>query len=154
MAKTKVKTSNNDNAVEMQEIIISTSQEINNALTTSGNVRSVFHAHYINLATGEHGIENLITDILAAAGAVFPENVCHTQFKKLAVATSLFASDIFTQVQERFTAGSVRYPDSTIYQYLSVFMSRQRKIGKIKLTGAEDTNRSCCKPRTKYFLIQ
>ena len=154
MKNTKSKQSNNENAVEMQETIIAGSQEINNVLTTSQNVRAVFHTHYVNLATGEHGIENLITDILAEAGAVFPENVCNTQFKKLAVATSMFASEIIIKVQERFAAGSIRYPYETVHQYLSVVMARGRKIGKIKLTGAEDVGRPCCKPRTKYFLIQ
>jgi hypothetical protein len=61
------------------------------------------------------------------------------------------------EVQDRFTAGTIRYPLKTVETYLSVFLVRQNIVGKLKLTKHEDSvNRpdNWSKPRAKWFLIQ
>ena len=125
-----------------------------NGLLASVNVALPFRTHYINVKTGEMGIEDLINSILENRNAVYPANIGATSFRSVAIGNSMFASDVISQVRKIF--GADRYPDATIYQYLSVFMFKQNKIGKIKLSNIEDKNRpsNCFKPRIKFFIIQ
>ena len=151
--KTAIEKEESKNAISMQREILTNCQDINNVLTSAQNVSPLFHSHYVNMDTAAHGIENLIAEILTAREAVFPKGIEHTEFKKVAIAASMFASEIEKEVEARFTAGSCRYPYETIHQYLSVFMFRKGKVGKIKLSGIEDQPRPCCKPRCKWYLI-
>ena len=141
-------------AISMQSEILESEKDINNVLSTSKQVGPLFHTHYVNMTSGKNGIETLITEILTDCQAIFPQDIENTEFRKIAIAASLFASDIISEVQARFASGSIRYPYETIHQYLSIFMFRKGKVGKIKLTNNEDSDRTCCKPRTKWFLIQ
>ena len=114
-----------------------------------------FRTHYVSTATGVCGIEELIAKILTDANATFANGIEKTSFRSLAISQALFVSDIIASVREAF--GADRYPDATIHQYLSVFMTSKKakcKVGKIKLTNIEDKNRECCKPRTKFYLVQ
>jgi hypothetical protein len=166
------KTTEQQNAIALQREILSGSQDANNVLTTSGQVGPLFHAHYTNMETAENGIANLIAKILKENGSNFPLNIANSEFRNIAIAGSMFASDIFAATQLEFSAGSIRYPYETIHAYLSVFMSPDNKhklaglprIGKIDLTSNEDYNRPAVmgkdgkkrktKPRRKWFLIQ
>ena len=141
-------------AVGMNREILSGSKDINNVLSTSSVVSPLFHTHYTNMETELHGISNLIAEILTEREAVFPLGIENGEFRKIAIAASLTAEEIIEAVQSRFASGSVRYPYTTVHQYLSVFMFRKGQIGKIKLTGAEDKPRSCCKPRCRWYLVQ
>jgi desulfoferrodoxin (superoxide reductase-like protein) len=138
---------------ELQELVISGEQDINNTLTGSKAVGPVFHTHWIELETGKNGIENLIVKILTEAQATFSKGIESSEYRVIAISQSLFASDVIAEVQKRFSIGSIRYPYNTIHQYLSIFMFRKGKVGKIKLTNQEDQDRECCKPRTKWYLI-
>lgn len=143
----------------MSREILAGSQDTNNVLTTSGKVEAIFHTHYVDLESGDCGVADLIRSILTEAQAVFPQGAEHTELRKVVIHASLFTEEIETAIQARFTAGSIRYPHSTIAAYLSCFMSKPTKqgrlatIGRIKLSKAEDKNRPCCKPRCKWYLI-
>lgn len=142
----------NEKAIAVSREVLETSRDINNVLESAGNVHKLVMAHYINLKTGEYGIERLIESILKANSAVFLANVGSTELRAVAIASSLFASEIIDAVQTAF--GKERYPYATIHTYLSHFMVKSSKIGKIKLSNNEDSNRTCCKPRQKYFLLE
>jgi len=137
-------------AVSMQTEIISVEREVNTVLTSSKMVAPVFHAHYVNMETGENGIANLITKILTEKGATASKSMT----RETIIDNSLFTDDIFEAVQSHFTSESIRYPRKTIENYLSVFMFRQNIVGKIKLSNVEDYFRPCCKPRNKWYLIK
>jgi hypothetical protein len=146
-------------SIAMQQDILENSQSINNVLTTAKNVRAVFHTHYENMNTGNHGLASLICEILTDNGAIFPAGTEQTTLRGIAISGSMFISDIIAEVEKRFTYGSIRYPYESIHQYLSVKMFKKGTIGKIQLFNLEDKNRhycnpKCCKPRTKIYLVQ
>ena len=149
-----MKTESSTLAINMQSEVISNEQDINNILTTSHNVPPIFHTHYVNMASQAHGIAALIKEILTDNNSTFPANVGSTEFRSIAISSSMFTDDIYNEVQKRFSAGSIRYPKSTIICSLSVFMFKKGLVGKIQLTGKEDVDRPCNRPRCKFFLIQ
>ncbi len=158
-------TNEQQNAIAMSPEILSNSQDINNILTTSGQVRAVFHTHYVNLETKDKGIADLICQILKENGSVFPKDCEQTELRGIAIAGAMFTEEILTEVWKRFSAGSVRYPKQTVKAYLSVWLStdsqpgdkkmlnRKARVGKIKLSSSEDSERECDKPRCKWFLF-
>lgn len=145
-------------ATQMLPDVTATLIDCNNIMTTAG-VANVFQCHY---PTG--GIQKLITEILTDSNAIFP--ACYDKiskahysanpFRKLVLAASLTADEILAEVENRFSAGSTRYPYETVIMYLSVFMVRKGQIGKVKQTNYEDANRpkSSNRPRQKFFLVQ
>lgn len=155
--KTKTKQSEKSaikSAIAMQRELLGNAQDIGNVLTTAQNVAPIFMPHAFNMATGLHGVANLIAEILAEREAVFPSGIETTELRTVAIAAGMFASEIIAEVQARFAAGTKRYPSQTVHAYLSIFMHKQGRIGKIKLTSAEDKERKCCKPRIKWYLVQ
>lgn len=129
-------------------------QDMNNLLA-SVQTPYAFRTHYVNMVNGVMGIEQMIVAILVGNQAVYPAGIENSALRNIAIGNSMFASEIIEIVRNEF--GFDRYPDATIYQYLSVTMMRKTaklKIGKIKLTNAEDKNRPCCKPRTKFYLVE
>jgi hypothetical protein len=149
----KTKNIEKQNAVSLGRELLSTAQDTNNVLTTA-TVPSIFQGHYFNLETESHGVIALITEILTEHEAIFPLGVESTEFRKTALATALTAEDIMSEIQNKFTAGSTRYPYETIHQNLSIVMFRSKKVGKIRMTNAEDKPRPCNKPRCKWYLVQ
>ena len=148
------------NAINFNREVISGSKEINNFLSTSGQVAPVFHTHFIDMESGKNGIANLIAKILTENDAVFPRDIENTELRSIVIASAMLTSEIMEQVEEQFKCDSKRYPRSTIENYLSVFMFRTTgkhlssvKVGKIQLTKTEDANRKCAKPRCKWYLI-
>jgi hypothetical protein len=148
-------------SIALQRELLGNVQDINNVLTSSENVSPLFHGHYFNMENGKHGIETLITEILTENESILPSAINtgakahyeHNALRQVAIASSMFTCDIINEVQSRFSNGSNRYPYTTIHQYLSIFMFRSGKVGKIKLSNSEDKNRPCFKPRVKWFLI-
>lgn len=132
--------------------IVDTSRDVNNLLASAGNVHNFVRAHYVDVSTGTYGIESLIASILSNRNAIFPAGIEKTEFRKVATATAMYASEIIAAVQDTF--GKDRYPYATIHSYLSYFMAKNGKIGKIKLKNNEDQMRNCCKPRTKFYLVE
>lgn len=170
--KNETLTAEQKDAIALQREILNGAQDANNVLTTSGQVGPLFHNHFVNMETGDNGIANLIAKVLTDNGSVFPLDVASGEFRKMAIAGSMFASEIFATTQVEFSAGSKRYPFKTIHAYLSVFMSPDNKnklkglpvVGMIKLTASEDFDRPKVmgtdgiarkiKPRRKWFLVQ
>lgn len=138
-------------AIAMSSETLEASQAINNTLTTTEQIRPVFMAHYANAKTNVIGIISLVKDILRDSQAEFPRNAHNTELRKIVVGGAMFTRDILAKVQERFTAGSTRYPLQTVKNVLSTYASED--IAKIQLTNAEDQPRECCKPRCKWYLI-
>lgn len=143
-----------ESAIGMSQEVLSNSQDLNNVITTSQTVKAVFHTHYVNLAQGDYGIKDLLTRILREHEACFPKGIETGELRKVAIAGAMFTSEVISEVQSRFTAGSIRYPVQTIKAYLSVFMFKSGQVGKIQLSNAEDKERECCKPRCKWYLIE
>lgn len=125
---------------------------VNCVLTDSKKVRAVFHTHYVNLKTDRYGIEDLIEEILTARGAVFPAGIEETSGRARAIEAGMFTFEIIARVRELFKGETKRYPDSTVRDCLSVFMVG--RLGKVKLTTLEDTNRTSTRCRYKWYLLE
>ena len=144
----------NKDALALAGEVLATSQDLGNVMASAGNVHYFVRPHYVDMATGVYGIERMIATILKSHGALFPVGIEGAEFRKLAIAQAMFASEIIAAVREM--NGNERYPDGVIYSYLSLFMQKDtcpNKVSKIKLTNAEDKPRPCNKPRQKYYLI-
>ncbi len=144
------------NAIGMSREVLANSQDINNVLSTSNVVKAVFHTHFVSMEQDLAGIADLISAILREREAVFPLSVSapDNALRPIAIAGSMFTHEIMAEVQNRFAAGSKRYPLQTVKNYLSTYMPKAGKVGKIQLKGHEDTSRPCPKPRCKWFLAQ
>jgi len=150
-AKSKAKQSKKSFIATLATGLIDNAQE-NNNIFNDKNVPLVYRNHYVNVKTGVNGIENLVIDILQNNNAVFAADVATTPLRNMAIAQSMFISEIIEAVREQF--GFDRYPDATIYTVVSVLMFKSGLVGKITLSNVEDKNRECCRPRSKFFLIQ
>jgi hypothetical protein len=137
----------------MSSEIIASLKDANGFLTVAG-IRPHTQAHYANTETGENGIADLISSILRTNKSIFPALVGETELRQVAIANSMFTDEIMAEVERQFSAGSTRYRVRSVRNYLSTYMFRSGKIGKIQLTGLEDTSRTCPKPRCKWFLAQ
>jgi hypothetical protein len=120
-----------------------------NATLATKETPLAFRAHYVK--GNVNGIEQLITKILTKHNAVNPAGIESSNMRNIGIAQSMFASEVIAAVRKEF--GYDRYPDATIYQYLSVNMVKNESIARIKLTNNEDSSRECCKPRTKFYLV-
>ena len=155
-------------AIAMSPEVLDSSKAINNTLTTTAIVRPVFMAHYADASNTVMGIMALVKDILRQGEAEFPRNAHETELRKIVIAASMFSSEILAKVQERFSAGTTRYPFQTVKNVLcsygsnKVYGSGPRKgqpmgdgsISMIRLSSDEDQPRTCPKPRRKYYLIR
>lgn len=111
----------------------------------------MFRNHWTNVQTGQHGILELICQILREAKAVFPEFNETTENRSQYVNRAMLAPAIIAKVRESF--GPERYPDQTILQYLSCESHNRGKIGSVQLKGFEDTTRTSKRPRKVFYLI-
>jgi len=121
-------------AVAMQAETHSISQEVNTVYASSKMVPPVFHAHYVNMETQEHGREGLIKNCLRQKGECFTDTIL--EFCK-----------------EEFTKYGIRYNKHSIECCLSD-LAKRGLIGKIKSSNADDYFRPCCRPRNKWYLIK
>ena len=140
-----------ETAIRLCDTVVENGKDANNVLTSVG-VSPVFQTHVVNVETGKHGIKHLIAEILTAAEAVFPEGAENGELRPIVLASAMLASEVKDEVERRFSAGSTRYPYSTVHQYLSVFMVKEKMIAKVQMTKDEDQPRPCYKPRTRYYL--
>ena len=140
-------------AVELSDETIETCKAVNNTLTTA-EVRPHFQAHYANAKLDVCGIMALVRDILRDKQAEFPRGIEGTALRHLAIAASLFTSEIIAEVQIRFAAGSTRYKAQSVRNCLSTYGKQDGTIGKIDLTPSEDQPRPCKIPRTKWYRVQ
>ncbi len=132
--------------------VLTVSQDLNETLAETGEVKFLFRSHYVDLATGEMGIESLIRGILIAGGCVHPAGMENTARRSIVVRQSMFASEVIAEVRKAF--GEDRYPDKTIAAYLSCKNARATvRFGGVALTKEEDYTRICKRPRTKYYVV-
>ena len=152
---TKIETENEDKAaaVAMSGEVLEAMQAVNNTLTIAG-VRPNFQAHYANATLDVYGIMDLVRDILRSAQAELPRGIENSELRKIAVAASLFTSEILAEVQARFAAGSTRYRVQSVKNCLSTYGKLDGTIGRIKLSNTEDKPRDCAKPRCKWYRVQ
>lgn len=154
--------SEKQNAKAFSDNILANSIETNSILA-SGQVRYAFRTHYANLETEEFGIESLLVSIFKEHDAIFPLEAGDktSALREVVIAASFYTEDLHALVVEKF--GPNRYPIETIRHYLSNLLSRDRKangstipaiVGKVQLTGIEDFERTCPKPRCKWFLLK
>lgn len=125
----------------------------NNSVFTTLKVHPIFQNHYVNLDSGKHGFIAIVSEILTENAAVFHKGIENTPKRAAAVQQAMFIEDIFNAIQAKFTAGTSRHSYASCHTFLSKWMFEKGIIGKIKLSNAEDKNRSCCKPRTKIYLV-
>lgn len=135
-------------AEKARKALIAMSQNLNSDLTQAGNVHAVFHAHYVNTTTGEHGIETLISEILASNGASFTA----IESRETILAKAMLKSAIVAQVKSRFSKESKRYCQHSVETILSN-MIEQGTIGAIQLTKRENGYR-IGRPCKAFFLIK
>ena len=164
----KLNTENEEKAfaVAASDETIEACQAVNNTLTIA-EVRPNFQAHYANAQLGVYGIMDLVRDILREAQAEFPRGIEATELRKIAVAASMFTSEILAEVQARFSAGSTRYQVQSVKNCLSTYggnaiykkgplagkLIGDGSIAKIWLSNEEDQPRTSPKPRCKWYLI-
>ena len=142
-----------DAAKRLCDTVLANGQDANNVMTVAG-IPPVFQTHVFNVETGAHGVKNLIVEILTEREAVFPSGTENTELRPIVLAASMLASEVKAEVDRRFAAGSSRYPYATVHQYLSVFMVKEGTVCKFQMTTKEDSERHCCKPRSRYYLKQ
>ena len=140
-------------AIAMSDEVLETMRAVNNTLTIA-EVRPHFQAHYANAKLDVCGIMDLVRNILRDKQAEFPRGIENTELRKIAVAASLFTSEILAEVQARFAAGSTRYKLQSVKNCLSTYGKHDGTIGRIKLSNDEDQPRECAKPRCKWYRVQ
>lgn len=149
------------NAIALNRELLSNVQDGNNVLTVA-TCHPTFQGHYFNLESENHGVANLIAEILAEREAQFKSGIEQSELRQIAIATSMFTEEIKAEIDNRFAAGTSRYPLKTVKQYLGVlqnpaskwYIAGLPKIGKIQLSGKEDSDRKSCRPRCKWYLVQ
>jgi hypothetical protein len=140
-------------AIALSEETIEACKSIANTQTVAG-VRPHFQPHYANAKIDVFGIMGLVRDILRDKQAEFPRGIENGALSHLAIAASLFTSEIIAEVQARFSAGTTRYRPQSVRNCLSTYGKEDGTIGKIDLTPSEDQPRPCKIPRTKWYRVQ
>jgi hypothetical protein len=149
---TEIKNEAKAEAIALSTETIEACKAINNTLTIA-EVRPHFQAHYANAALDVCGIMALVRDILREGQAEFARGIEATELRKIAVAASMFTSEILAEVQARFSAGTTRYKVQSVKNCLSTYGKLDGTIGKIQLSNTEDKPRTCAKPRCKWYRI-
>ena len=114
-------------AIELSKDTLSNMQDINGTLTV-GSISPVFQAHFADMRTGETGIADLICKILRDNESIFPAGSADSDLRPVAVAGSMFTSEILAQVQLLFTAGSTRYGEKSVKTYLFAWLQGNEKM--------------------------
>lgn len=127
-----------------------------NSMLASIKTPLAFRAHYVK--NGVNGVAQLIENLMEKRDAIAPLGTEKTGMRNFAIIHSIFVSDIIADIRKEF--GFDRYPDSTIYQYLSVKMNQgekgTKKVATIILSNIEDKNRNAKneRPRRKFYLVK
>lgn len=144
-------------AVSLSAETIAASKGVNNTLETTGKVKASYGTHYANTELDIYGIQQLVCEILRANESVFSRGIESTEIEStelrhIAIAASMFTSDIIATVNEAFADAGMRYKPQAVKNVLSTY--GKDLIVKITLTNNEDQPRPCSKPRAKWYLIQ
>lgn len=139
-------------AIAMTPALIQESMAINNTLETTGIVKPHYGTHYANPQRESFGIFGIICEVLQDNDAVLArgmENV--PELRQTAITHSMFAHQIIELARPKFNIAGLRYDTQVVKNYLST--QGRGKVIKFRLTNAEDAERTCDKPRTKYYLV-
>ncbi len=144
----------NVEAKALSNDVIETSRDLNNVFESAANVHKLVRTHYVDMATGTYGIESLIASILIANNAFFPLGIEKGEHREIALANAMTSDSIVEKVISKF--GNERYPKQTIRNYLSTYMMKKGKVGKIQMTTKEDKNwqSESRKPRCKFYMVE
>jgi len=137
-------------AIAKSAEIIQTSRDINNTLETQ-NTRAFFGTHYANAELDVFGIVALVKHVLRENDSVFGRGIEMTEFRQIAVASSMFTSEIIAAVGTLFANAGMRYKPQAVKNVLSTYAKGE--IVKIALSNSEDKPRPCSKPRAKWYLV-
>lgn len=140
-------------AIALSDETVEACKSVANTLTIAG-VSPFFQPHYANAKLDVCGIMALVRDILRDKQAEFPRGIEGTALRGLAIAASMFTSEIIAEVQVRFAAGTTRYKAQSVRNCLSTYGKLDGTIGKIDLTPGEDQPRPCKIPRSKWYRVQ
>ena len=136
-------------ALAMFDEVAQNQQDINSVLTQANVINSKMMGHYVkhNIAKDcidingkickNSGLAVLIREIMQDNKASFTNDFASAN-RSSAINKAMFATDIWKEVQKRFSAGSTRYPLTSIKQELSHHME---DVGKIALTTSEDSTK-------------
>lgn len=138
-------------AVSLSAEIVETCKAVNNTLETTEAVTPFYGAHYANAQLDVCGIVALVEKVLRDNQAVFPRGIEATALRKIAVAASMFTSEVVEAVKVEFAAAGMRYKAQAVKNVLSTY--GKGRIAKIRLTPEEDQPRTSDKPRAKWYLI-
>ena len=133
---------------------LQTCRKVNRNLTETQQVSPLFQTHFVDVASGAFGRRGLVRLILKSNGAIWREGISSPSDRAAAIAASMYTEDIIAQARRRFTAGSTRYPPHSLKACLRREMIRTGEVGKIQLSGDEDSKRpkDCSRPRCKWYL--
>jgi hypothetical protein len=151
-----------EKALGLANALIAASVKLNRTFSTVPLVTPYVMAHYVNTATGEQGLSDLICQVLRDSGAVFSGRDIASK-RQAVLAKCLTAGEIIEEVENRFRQGSKRYSNGSIYTFLCQIMSKARivkgrivppVVGKLRQTSREDCRRNSSKPRLVWFVIK
>ena len=113
---------------------------------------SAYGTHYANTELDIYGIQQLVCQVLRENESVFFRGIESTEFRHIAIASSMFTSNIIAAVGLKFADAGMRYKPQAVKNVLSTY--GKDLIVKITLSNNEDQPRPCSKPRAKWYLIQ
>ncbi len=172
---------------------INTAITENNSVLEGSEVHYLFRGSRVNLKTGRHGIRWFIAEILTAAlaefkpyelmtckrdnedkpirnekGDLIPDNAKIEKYLPVYIAYGLTTDQIIHRIREEQKKdggnGSIKYPDKTIRQNLSVIMARDLQVAYVEATASEEQTRrtveakegilsDSLKPRVRWYLV-
>jgi hypothetical protein len=139
-------------AIAMTPEIIQGSMDINHTLETTTIVKRHYGTHYVNPQRESFGVFGIICEVLQDNDAVLARGMEHVpELRQTAIKHSLFAWQIIELAKPKFNIAGMRYDKQVVQNYLST--QGRGKVLKFPLTNEEDTERTCDKPRTKYYLV-
>ena len=136
----------------LQNEIRTTAQEL--ASVQAGcNVHWIFRPSIVDLETGMHGIRHTLVRILQESDAVLPlaphSDTTPFEFRNVYLAKGLTTDEIANKF--RAINGFDKYPNRTIADNLSTVL--KGIVASVQMTSKEDLNRTCKRPRVKWYLI-
>lgn len=127
-----------------------TSKDLLSVEKSAGVNTYKYGPHYVDTANDIHGIGELLESILESFGCVHDSGIEHTTQRETAIEHSMFMHELQTAVEDAFASAGKRYPNVSLRVYLSNH-KRGYVFESIQLTSAEDSTRTCPRPRCKYY---
>lgn len=135
-------------AIAQEKGIIETLHIINQDLSL--DTKPLLQGHWV-----DGGIRGLIAEILIEADAVFSAGAHETELSQIVIASALTPQQIMDRAEEKFTAGTTRYPFSTIATYLAHYMLKAGEVVKVEgdALGPRKGKQKTKPRKAKYYLV-